>query len=194
MRISFWWFLIAFSNISLFWNNYRISAHFTFSEHIRVLRQLPESMSMHLRTYVKMLETVCLKCFCILTDKMWNLDSRNNLEVLHNIIFAFCELFWKLWTWNLFWIMDYTQKRHSGFVSKTRQRFKYRICLIMKNLTLSCKKNLYYNFDFFLNLKLWIVVRSSCLIVTLVIVFTIDNYSGYRTGIQKPSLSMCARF
>ena len=56
---------------------------------------------------LKMLENKS-SIFCILTDKMWNLDSRNNLEVLHNIIFVFCDLFCKLWTWNLFWIMDYT--------------------------------------------------------------------------------------
>ena len=45
MRFSFWWFLISFSNISLFWNNNLISAHVAFSEHILVLRQLPNFSS-----------------------------------------------------------------------------------------------------------------------------------------------------
>ena len=48
MRTSFWWFLISFSNISLFWNNFRISAHVAFLKNTLVLRYLLEFISMFL--------------------------------------------------------------------------------------------------------------------------------------------------
>ena len=56
-NISLFWnngfqFILRFRNISRFWDNYRISAQVAFSEHILVLRQLPEFISKSIFKYL----------------------------------------------------------------------------------------------------------------------------------------------
>ena len=40
------------------------------------------------------------------------------------ISFVFSDLFCKLWKWVLFWILDYTRKRESGFCIENATMFQ----------------------------------------------------------------------
>ena len=101
MRIRFWWFLISFSNISLYWHNYRISAHVAFSGYILVFRQLQEFVSMsifkHLRTFVTNQD------FMI----RWNINKIENINKLYFYNLKIIKIITALRTQNIYIICSY---------------------------------------------------------------------------------------
>ena len=86
MRISFYWFLISFSKISLFWNNYQISAHVASSEHILVLRHLPEFISMSI---FKHLGTCITKQVFLIRQNITKIENKKLFFYYLKIITAF---------------------------------------------------------------------------------------------------------
>ena len=125
MRISLWWFSFSFSNISLYWNKYRILAHFAFLKqpgfetitgiHINVNFQVFTHFTKQdflIRWNINKIENKNILFFCtqknitplrnqnINSDCSCNLDLTRNTETKSTLVSYLTKKRWKLSKYN----------------------------------------------------------------------------------------------